>query len=477
MMTLLIKQSLKNGSSKSWRLRSAQDPQTFGSSRLAKLISINPTSEGIEGVFEFKNGTWFFHHLNFKNLQTDQSPTVEIKSEIKLIFGESEIVLSPIHREENLMQKLEQIRTTGLVSKNSKQLFIAKQNDRVIEVKVLDFGQKYRGITAAASDVWTYHNAGAMKIQQRSVQMEDLKRFTHLSIDQLVDQDSKKGVYAVLGVTALFLVMALFGPSKQEELIMADLPKVAQKIIVKTDLKPRKKTQAQQTPKAVPQTSPAPKVAEKVNDTKGGKVANMLKSISGGRISQLIGKVSSQAAKSANVVITNGVKAGQGGSGRALAALGSVEKSGRNWGTESGGKDVVVSTAGLGGGKNASGMGSLAAGGTGSGGVGLIEEESEISGGLDREIIAQYIKSQLGQILYCYERQLSASPDLFGKIAVKFTIGGNGGVEKQLIGDTTLKNATVEGCILNRVAAWKFPAPQGGTKVLVTYPFLFKSTN
>ena len=136
-----------------------------------------------------------------------------------------------------------------------------------------------------------------------------------------------------------------------------------------------------------------------------------------------------------------------------------------------------ISTAGRGGGGSASGMGGLAAGGTGSGGVGLIEEEGEITGGLDREVIAQYIKSQLGQILYCYERQLSANPDLFGKVAIKFTIGPSGGVEKQLIGDTTLKNATVEGCILNRVAAWKFPAPQGGTRVLVTYPFLFKSTN
>ena len=136
---------------------------------------------------------------------------------------------------------------------------------------------------------------------------------------------------------------------------------------------------------------------------------------------------------------------------------------------------VSVRTAEYGG--SASGMGGLAAGGTGSGGVGLIEEEGEITGGLDREIIAQYIKSKLGQILYCYERQLSAKPDLFGKVAVKFTIGPSGQVEQQLIGDTTLKNATVEGCILNRVAAWKFPAPQGGTRVLVTYPFLFKSTN
>ena len=97
-------------------------------------------------------------------------------------------------------------------------------------------------------------------------------------------------------------------------------------------------------------------------------------------------------------------------------------------------------------------------------------------GGLDREVIAQYIKTQLGQILYCYERQLSANPNLYGKIAVKFTIAGTGSVETQSINDTTLKNLSVESCILSKISKWKFPEPKGGTKVLVTYPFLFKST-
>jgi len=174
------------------------------------------------------------------------------------------------------------------------------------------------------------------------------------------------------------------------------------------------------------------------------------------------------------------VKAGEADSGRALAAVGKVDSSGRNWNGEAtangGGKGV--STGGVGAGKGAGGMGTgLAAGKTGNGGVGLIEEESEVVGGLDREVIAQYIKSQLGQILYCYERQLSANPDLYGKVAVKFTIAGTGQVETQAINQTTLKSTPVEGCILNKIAKWKFPEPKGGTRVVVTYPFLFKSTN
>ena len=152
-------------------------------------------------------------------------------------------------------------------------------------------------------------------------------------------------------------------------------------------------------------------------------------------------------------------------------------RAGKDWSKDAKGSGSGVSTAGRGGGGSLSGYGSLSGGNTGNAGIGLIEEESEVVGGLDRDVIAQYIKTQLGQILYCYERQLSAHPEMEGKVSVKFTIDGSGKVDEQKIGDTTLKNATVEGCILNRVAQWKFPNPKGGTKVVVTYPFLFKSTN
>lgn len=334
------------------------------------------------------------------------------------------------------------------------------------------------------SQEWQKQIVGDLEVSQRTVSVEDISSLGELTLDQVVDKDSKKGVYALLIIALLLVTVGIFSPETQTIAQVATPPKIEQKILVKTELKPRKKRQAAPAPQeAAPQQvakqapAVAPTHATKVEKPATSKVAGMMKSLTGGRISQLLGKVSAQAAKSGNVVIANGVKAGSGASGRALAAVGNIERSGRDWGNEGTGGTVVIGTAGRGGGKSASGMGGLAAGGTGSGGVGLIEEESEITGGLDRDIIAQYIKSQLGQILYCYERQLSGNAGLYGKVAVKFTIGPTGKVEQQLIGNTTLKNATVEGCILNKVAAWKFPAPQGGTRVLVTYPFLFKSTN
>ncbi len=147
-------------------------------------------------------------------------------------------------------------------------------------------------------------------------------------------------------------------------------------------------------------------------------------------------------------------------------------------GSGKGFKVAGIGTGGKGGGtgtyKNGSGLG---AGSVGNADVDVEEGDSDVQGGLDREVIAGVIREHLGQIRYCYERQLSANPELYGKIKVKFSIDSGGQVDAQSIGQSTLKSAMVEECILRRIASWKFPKPRGGTKVLVSYPFLFKSVN
>lgn len=492
MLTLIVRQSLKNGTAKTWKLRPANTTQTFGSSRLADVISIAPGTKGIQGVFEFHDNQWWYVDMDMQaSVKGLASPALLLNKEQTLELDNCTLYFTPVQKEADLYQRLETVgrNSSALDLELGKQfqLYMVKQAGRVLETRILPVNKKFKPaqsntkVACIPSPEWHRQTLGDVEVSQRTLSLEDAARLARFSSSQLVDEDSKKGVLWMLGATVFFITLAIFSPKSSHTAVDIAPPKVAQKIIVKTDLKPkRKKTEtakaAQQVVVKQAPSAASPKV-EMPTAGGGGKIANMMKSISSGRISQLIGKVSAQGAKSANVIFANGVKAGAGPSGRALAAVGNIERSGRDWGAAGTGAGVMISTNGKGGGKNATGMGGLAAGGTGSGGVGLIEEESEITGGLDREIIAQYIKSKLGQILYCYERQLSANPDLFGKVAVKFTIGPTGSVEQQLIGDTTLKNATVEGCILNRVAAWKFPNPQGGTRVLVTYPFLFKSTN
>lgn len=485
MLMLIVRQSLPNGAAKTWKLRSTSKTQTFGSSRLADIISIDPASRGIQGVFEFREGHWWYIDMDLlKGASAQGLPALCLNQEHSVALEQGFLKLTPITREVDLYLSLQNAGQQQKDADKKFQLYMVRQSGQVIETRVLNLKKKFKPqacldasfVTPVISADWNMQKIGDLEILQRTVSLEDVSKLAHISGDQLVDKESKKSAFILLAAAVLLVTLGLFAPKNQTLETVATPPRVAQKIIVKTELKPkRKKTEAAKPQQVVIQNTPAP--VANTPPAGGGRVANMMKGLQGGRVSQLIGKVSAQAAKSSNVVIASGVKAGSGASGRALAAVGNMERSGRNWGTEGTAQGVVISTAGRGGGKNAAAMGGLAAGSTGNAGVGLIEEESEITGGLDREVIAQYIKSQLGQILYCYERQLSASPELFGKVAVKFTIGPSGKVEQQLIGDTTLKNATVEGCILNRVAAWKFPNPQGGTRVLVTYPFLFKSTN
>lgn len=483
MLTLLVRQSLTDGRVKTWKLRSNNKPQTFGSSRLADIISISAETSGVQGIFECVNGQWVFINMDPTRVGKEQSSVTPILNDSEIKIKDFTLSFNVNKKEGSLLEKFDKLNSaTGNGKGKQVQLFVIQCNQQILETHVVPLNKKFRSplvsapVAAQISDQWIHQTYGEIKLSQKTVSTEDGSKYGKLAFKDVIDDESKKGAYIIMAATLLIMAVGVLSPKPQALETVATPPKVAQRIIVKTEVKPKRQKAAAPAQKVEVKEAPAASTKQ-ASQGKQDRVSKTVQSISGGRISQLIGKVSARAAKSGNVVFSNGVKAGEGNSGRALAAVGSVEKSGRDWGTEGTGSGIVISTAGKGGGKSASGMGGLAAGSTGSGGVGLIEEEGEIVGGLDREVIAQYIKSQLGQILYCYERQLSASPDLFGKVAVKFTIGPNGSVEQQLIGDTTLKNKTVEGCILTRVAAWKFPQPQGGTRVLVTYPFLFKSTN
>lgn len=129
-------------------------------------------------------------------------------------------------------------------------------------------------------------------------------------------------------------------------------------------------------------------------------------------------------------------------------------------------------TKGRGGGQ--AGYGKLAL--TGSTGASAIPlgAEASVAQGLDRDQIAAVINRNQGQIRFCYEQGLQSDPTLGGRVAVDFTIGGNGLVKAVGVANSTLKSQTVEECILMRLRTWKFPLPEGGVDVRVSYPFTLR---
>lgn len=474
MKTLIVKQKRDDGIVKVWKIKPSQSPCTFGTARISHLNSIDDSLTPFEGVFQLTENSWSYVDLNPTNI--NQHKTSKLDHHSKLEFKKSILSFELIEKNYNHLESFKNY-TSSENGKHEAQLFMLTYNERFIRSQIVKLNEKFYlnevhpviQIPSKKSNSWIEEKFENYTVRQRTIKTDDISSLNHFTTQNMIDEDSKKPMIIALCLSLFIaLVVTLLPKHKQE--ITTWQPKEAQRIIVDMEsLKKRKVAKAQ-----------AVEIEKKdVQKQAGGagKVSGLLKNLNVGRISKLVGKVSAGEAASKNIIVQNGIKAGSGPTGRALAALGSSNKEGKDWSSEGNGLGLAVSTAGKAGGKSLSGMGGLKAGKTGDSGVGLIEDEAEVSGGLDRDIIAEHIKRQIGHILACYDRQLAAKKDLGGKVSVKFTISGTGSVETQNITETTMKDATVEGCILNRVAKWTFPAPNGGTKVIVTYPFLFKSTN
>ncbi len=481
MESLLIKQTLPNGSTRTWKMRSSETQKTFGSSRLADLSSVSPSLKGIQGVFEYKADKWLFINMDSQLAATDKSPEVLIEADTRIVFGDSTISFEINKKDYSLLALLDKLDEQPLQGDEKPfQLWLVKKNGSIIETKITSVKEKFIPSTTPKRVVvspiggreWSRTEFEGMEIVHRTVHLTPAQKIPGLDKSQMMDAENRKAFFFVCGVIGLISLLAFIAPkSDPPEQVAKEY--VSQNIDL-TQFQDQKKPEKKKKEKdntAKQQTS-----AQGEQNQAAGKAGNSLRSITGGRISQILGKISVTAARSNHVVLAKGIAANRGG-GRALAGVGTVERSGRDWQQEGLGGSLRVATLGKGGGLSGGAFGGLKGSGVGKGDVGLLEDESEVEGGLDKELIAQYIKSKLGQIRYCYERQLSATPDLYGKVEIRFEIAKTGQVDKQKINETSLKNNSVEGCILSKVSSWKFPEPKNGTRVVVKYPFMFKSTN
>lgn len=133
-----------------------------------------------------------------------------------------------------------------------------------------------------------------------------------------------------------------------------------------------------------------------------------------------------------------------------------------------------VGTKGKGGGS--AGYGSLSlVGASGSAPIPL-GAEATVAKGLDKDQIAAVINRNMAQARFCYEQGLQSDPSLKGRVAVAFDIGPTGLVQAASLESSTLGSKIVEECLVMRLKSWKFPRPEGGAIVKVSYPFMFRRT-
>lgn len=92
---------------------------------------------------------------------------------------------------------------------------------------------------------------------------------------------------------------------------------------------------------------------------------------------------------------------------------------------------------------------------------------------LDPNVIRRVIVKHHGEIQACYEDALSRSPELAGRLVVRFTIEEDGHVsEAKVDGSSTAAEPGLWRCVEEKVAAFEFPRLFG--QVRVVYPWILK---
>jgi len=93
-------------------------------------------------------------------------------------------------------------------------------------------------------------------------------------------------------------------------------------------------------------------------------------------------------------------------------------------------------------------------------------------GDLDKAIIRRYIRRQLPQIQYCYDKQLLVDGRLSGVIALEFVIDGSGKVAEAT--GQGMDEAVSE-CLTKVIQTIEFPRSKTNTSTRVKYPFTFRT--
>jgi pSer/pThr/pTyr-binding forkhead associated (FHA) protein len=480
---------------KQLRVKPNRSMFVIGSSEEADLRISGDGVQGCHAVLRRRNNQWFICDVSgTESLKVDGRPVTEsLVSELtKVEIGGHRLQLFTRDREENLFKEGE---AQGQLAHH--QVVVRSRSGRIIETHVLDAKESYvwhDGVTKTkmappTSGTWIKTEVGARTIQQRLVSAQEIAGAEKLAVDRDLARSMVLSALLLLFMVGGTITLGLNQKNKPAEVV---LDKKSTDIIFNAKAVKKKRIEAEKVKKvakgksggtteapqvstaksSLPEESTAPKVS--------AKATQALTSLRNAGLNSLIGKIAKRANKQGVMVAAVGVSADNAGAGRALFSQGTSTVGGGGSASKEGPSYKLggIATRGKAGGvgdfKNGTG---LAGGSVGAGNVMALsdDEETSIEGGLDRDAIAEVIKRNLGQIRYCYERQLSSNPDLYGKVLVKFVIGADGSLGSQKVDNSTLKSDMVEGCILRRMAAWKFPLPKGGTQVRVSYPFLFKA--
>ncbi len=109
--------------------------------------------------------------------------------------------------------------------------------------------------------------------------------------------------------------------------------------------------------------------------------------------------------------------------------------------------------------------------------VPLVGGIDALRGSLAKEDIRKVIRSNINDVRYCYEKDMDDTGRVYdGRVSVRFIIQPDGSVDPAAVAKDTTGSDTVGQCIAKAVKTWRFPEPEGGGIVVVTYPFVLQTT-
>lgn len=84
--------------------------------------------------------------------------------------------------------------------------------------------------------------------------------------------------------------------------------------------------------------------------------------------------------------------------------------------------------------------------------------------------VRQTVKSNFGQLTWCYEKLLRVQPDLAGRVEVGWRVV-EGSTHDVQVTDNTTGSDELADCIARKVSTWRWPLVVEGE---IVYPFVFR---
>ena len=89
----------------------------------------------------------------------------------------------------------------------------------------------------------------------------------------------------------------------------------------------------------------------------------------------------------------------------------------------------------------------------------------------DAAVVARIIRSYLGQIRACYERNLKANPQLQGRLVAEFSVSGGRVVEAWTTWNDT-GDEELAACVIRQIRRWRF---EPSIEAEIAWPLVFTS--